>query len=121
MLGHPVTPVPGRLDGLRDGGGADQRVGSFLAVLDADEVEHGQRERILFGTHHAGQAPAGRLLFPEETVMVRSFRPRGGGPARRSRRAAAPTARAASRPRSTGTARTGCPAGTGSSTCIRAG
>jgi hypothetical protein len=37
VLGHMVTPVPGRLDGLGDAHGASQRAGSVLAVLDPDK------------------------------------------------------------------------------------
>jgi hypothetical protein len=44
VLGHPVTPVSRRLDGLRDGDGAGEGARSALPVLDPDEVQHGQRK-----------------------------------------------------------------------------
>ena len=62
MLGNPVAPVAGRLDGAGDPNGADHRRGGTLAILDPDEIQHRQRQRLLYGIHHSvNAAPPGRI------------------------------------------------------------
>jgi len=59
MLGDPETPVAGRLHSPGDAHRAGHGRRGILAVLDPDEIQHRQRQRLLIGIHlRINAAPA---------------------------------------------------------------
>jgi len=62
VLGHPVTPVTRRLSSLRDPHGTGYRRTGVFAVLNPDEIQHGQRKRLCDNVHDQSKVPASRRI-----------------------------------------------------------